>query len=71
MKTQKLYNISFWIYTPCDEGKVEMSKPVDDFNEDRRDVRILVWGNVLKEQCVLIKTIETLTEYEPTQILFL
>ena len=42
LRIQKLYNIDIWIYTPRG-GKVELLKPVDDFNKDREDVRILVW----------------------------
>ena len=48
LRIQKLYNINIWLYTPCDGGKVELFKPVDDFNKDRNDVRILVWGMVLQ-----------------------
>ena len=43
LRVQKLYNINIWIYTPCDGGKVELFKPVDDFDKDRKGVRILVW----------------------------
>ena len=57
-----MYNNNIWVYTSCGEGKVELFKPVDDFNKDRKDVRILVWGNGLTEHCALIKTIETLIE---------
>ena len=42
---QKLYKINTRVYTSCDEGKVELFKPVDDFDKDRKVVRILVWGN--------------------------
>ena len=59
---QKLYNINIWVYTPCVGGKVEVFTPVDDFDKDRKDVRILVWGNGLTEHCALIKNIETLLE---------
>ena len=31
IRIQKLYNINFRVYTPHGEGKVEYSKPVDDF----------------------------------------
>ena len=48
LRIQKLYNINIWLYTPCGGGKVELFKPVDDFNKDRNDVRILVWGMVLQ-----------------------
>ena len=54
MRIQKLYNTNIWIYKPCDGGKVELFKPVDDFDKDRKDVRILVWGNGLTEHCALI-----------------
>ena len=42
LRTQKLYNINIWIHTPCGDGKVELFQPVDDFNRDRKDCRILV-----------------------------
>ena len=42
IRIQKLYNINTWVYTPCGGGKVELFKQVDDFNKDRKDVRILV-----------------------------
>ena len=35
-----LYNINIWLYTPCGEGKVELFKPVDEFNKGRKDVTI-------------------------------
>ena len=44
LRIQKLYNINIWLYTPCGGGKIELFKTVDDFNKDRNDVRILVWG---------------------------
>ena len=59
IRIQKLYNISVWVYT---EGKLELFKPADNFDEDREDVKILVWGDGLTEHCGLIKTIETLIE---------
>ena len=62
IRIQKLYNINIWVYTPCQKGKVELFKPVDDFHKDRRDVRILVWGNGTTEHCALIKNIETLLD---------
>ena len=62
IRIQKLYNINIWVYTPCGGGKVELFKPVDDFHKDRRDVRILVWGNGTTEHCALIKNIETLLD---------
>ena len=61
-RIQKLYNINIWVYTPCDGGKVELFKPMDDFNKDRKDVRILVWSNGQIKHCALIKNIETLLD---------
>ena len=52
---QILYNINNWVYNPCGGGKVELFKQVDDFNKDRKDVRILVWSNCQIEHCALIK----------------
>ena len=60
IRTQKLYNISIWVYTPCGGVEVELFKQVDDLNKDREDVRILVWCNGQIEHCALIKNIETL-----------
>ena len=60
LRIHKLYNINIWLYTPCGGGKVELFKQVDDFNKDRKDVRILVWSNGQIEHCALIKNIETL-----------
>ena len=54
LRIQKLYNINIWLYTPCGGGKVELFKPVDDFNKDRNDVRILVWGDGTTKHCALI-----------------
>ena len=63
MRIQKVFNINFWVYKPCGGGKVELLFiPVDDFDKDRKDVRILVWGNGLTERCALIKNIETLLD---------
>ena len=62
MRIQKLYNFNIWVYTPCGGGKVELFKPVDDFDKDREDFRILVWGNGLTEHCALVKNIETLLD---------
>ena len=62
MRIQKLYNINIWIYTPCVGGQLELFKPVDDFDKDRKDVRILVWGDGTAEHCALIKNIETLLD---------
>ena len=62
LRIQKLYNINIWLYTLCDGGKVELFKPVDDFDKDGKDVRILVWGDGTTEHCALIKNIETLLE---------
>ena len=39
-----------------------MFKPVDDFDKDRKDLRILVWGDGTTEHCALIKNIETLLD---------
>ena len=64
-----MYNFKVWVYTPCGEGKVELFKPVNDFNKDMilvKDVRILVWANRLTELRALIKTRETLIE-EPKE----
>ena len=47
--------MNFWVYTPCGNGKIELFKQVDDFNKDRKDVRILVWSNGQIEHCALIK----------------
>ena len=58
IRIQKLYNNNICVYTPRGEGKVELFKPVDDFNKDRKDVRIFILGN----HCALIKNIETLIE---------
>ena len=57
-----MYKINTCVYTPLGEGKVELFKPVDGFDKDRNDVRILVWENAGVEHCALIKTIETLKE---------
>ena len=62
LRIQKLYNINIWLYTPCGGGKVELFKPVDDFNKDRNDVRILVWGDGTTEHCAVIKNKETLLD---------
>ena len=60
LRIQKFYVINIWLYTPCGGGKVELFKQVDDFNKDRKDVRILIWSNGQIEHCALIKNIETL-----------
>ena len=62
IRVQKLYNINIWLYTLCGEGKVALFKPVDDFNKDRNDVRILVWENAAAEHCAQIKTIDNLID---------
>ena len=62
LRIQKLYNINIWLYTTSGEGEVELLKPMDDINEDRKDVRILVWSNGQIEHCALIKNIETLLD---------
>ena len=58
-RIQKLYNIDIWVYTPRGGGKVELFKPVDDYDKDRKDVRI---GDGTTEHCALIKNIETLID---------
>ena len=62
LREQKLYIIYIWIYSSCGDGKVELLEAVDDFNKERKDVRILVWGNGQKEHCALIKYMETLLD---------
>ena len=62
IRIQKLYNINIWVYTLCGGGKVELFKPVGNFDKDRKDVRILVWGDDTTEHCALIKNIETLLD---------
>ena len=62
IRIQKLYNNNFWAYTPCSGGKVELFKRVENFDKDREDVRILVWGDGTTEHCALIKNIETLLD---------
>ena len=62
LRKQKLYNINIWVYTSCGGGKVDLFKPVDDFDKDRKDVRILVWADGTTEHCALIKNIETLLD---------
>ena len=58
-----MYNINIWVYTPCDEGHIELFKPLDGFDNDKKGVRILFWRN----HCALIKTIETLLD-QPNKI---
>ena len=60
-----MYNINIWVYTPCGEGNLELFKPVDDFDKDRKYVRILVWGN----PCALIKNIENLLDRPKKRII--
>ena len=62
LRIQKLYNINIWIYTPCVGGKIELFKPVDDFDKDKKDVRKLDRGDGTTKHCALIKNIETLLE---------
>ena len=62
LRIHKLYSINIWIYTPCGDGKVELLKPVDDFDKDRKDLRILVWDKAAVEHCALIKNIEILLD---------
>ena len=38
LRIKKLYNLNIWVYTPCGGAKVELFKPVDDFDKDRKDV---------------------------------
>ena len=57
IRIEKLNNINIWVYTPCAGGKVELFRQVDDFDKDRKDVRILVWSNGQIERCALIKNI--------------
>ena len=62
LRIQKLYNMKIWVYTPRGEGKVELFKPAEDFNKDRKDVRIIIWGKGQTEHCALIKNIEALLD---------
>ena len=57
-----MYNIDIWVYTNCGGGKVELFKPMDDCDNDRKDVRILVWVDGTTEHCAPIKNIETLLD---------
>ena len=59
---QKLYNSIIAVDTHCGRDKVVFFKPVDDFDEDGKDIRILVWENASIEHCALIKNIENLLE---------
>ena len=61
-RIQKLYIFIIWVYTPCGGGKVELFKPMDGFDKNRKDVRILIWGKGLTEHCALIKNIETMLD---------
>ena len=36
LRIQKLFNINIWVYTPRGGGKVELFKPVDDFDKDKK-----------------------------------
>ena len=36
LRIQKWYNNNIWVYTPCGGGKVELFKPVIDFDKDRK-----------------------------------
>ena len=62
LRIQKLYNNNIWLNTPCGGGQVELFKHVDDFNKDRKDVRMLIWSNGQIEHCALTKNIETLLD---------
>ena len=58
IRIQKLYNINICLYILCGEGNVELFKPVDNFDKDRKDVRIQIWG----KHCALIKNMEILLD---------
>ena len=62
LRIQKLYIINICLYTPCGGGRVELFKHVDDFNKDRKDVRILNWSNGQVDHCALINNRETLLD---------
>ena len=62
LRIQKLYNINFLIYTPYGGAKADFFKPVDDFDKDRKDSRILVWGDGTTEHCALIKNLVRTTK---------
>ena len=47
LRIQKLYNFKLWVYTPPGEVKLELFKPAPDFDKDRKDVRIIIWGKNL------------------------
>ena len=51
LRIQKLYNINIWVCTPGGGGKVELFKPVDDFDKDRKDVRIFFGGWYYRTLC--------------------
>ena len=53
-----MYSTNICVNAPCGEGKVELSKPVDNFDKDRKDIRILIWRN----HCRLIKNVENLLD---------
>ena len=58
-KIQNKYNINIWFYRPIPgSAKVELLEKCIDFVKDRKNVRILTWG----EHCALIKNIEVLLE---------
>ena len=57
-----MYIINIWVDTPRGEVKVELFKPVDDFDKYRKDVRIIVWEKAGVEHCALIKNIKTLLD---------
>ena len=54
LRIKNLYNINIWVYAPRGEGKVEFFKPVNDFDKDRKNIRILVWENAGVEDCAHI-----------------
>ena len=55
LRKQKLYNTKIWVYTPCGDGKDELLHSVDDFNKDRKDVRILVCENGQTKHCARLR----------------
>ena len=67
IRIEKLYNINVWVYTPRCEAKVELFKPVDGFDKDRKDFRMLVWEKAGVEHCALIKNIANLIVERPNK----
>ena len=62
IRIQNLYNTNIWLYTQCGNGKIELIKPATDFNKDRKDVRVLAWGDEHAEHCALISNIKILID---------